>query len=161
MKSQTTKEQVMKEFEKILSAYNAEILNKYQDEYLMEKGPGCEQVLFPVLEKAKKDFLEVPNDGYIKHPGDVLKDFSSTYDTAYEIGYEEGQHSRMIDLIIAMEEGEEKEWAKNIYNAGIKDAMELNIDYIWKHRTADNGDIVYSKFSKEDLRLALSELLKK
>lgn len=54
----------VEEWEKVTSRYNAEILNKFQDEYLMEKGPGCEQILFPVLEKATKDFINPPEDGF-------------------------------------------------------------------------------------------------
>lgn len=47
-----------KQFKHILAKYNAEILNKFQDQYLMEKGPGCEELLFPVLEKTIESFTK-------------------------------------------------------------------------------------------------------
>lgn len=55
-----TQEEKIKE---ILGIYNGEILNKFQDEYLMQKGPGCENVLFPVLQKSIEAVMS-------KHEGD-------------------------------------------------------------------------------------------
>lgn len=50
----------------LLGRYNAEILNKFQDEYLMQRGPGCEEILYPVLEKALQDFINPPDDGMVR-----------------------------------------------------------------------------------------------
>ncbi len=60
----------------MLGAYNAEILNEYQNKYLMQYGPGCEEILFPVLEKATKDFIDFPQD-IPEVKTDALKMFKS------------------------------------------------------------------------------------
>lgn len=69
----------------VLSRYNAEILNQFQDKYLMELGPGCEEILFPVLTKALEDFINPPNDGMVRKFN--LKDFIES--KAYQRGREE------------------------------------------------------------------------
>lgn len=69
----------------VLSRYNAEILNKFQDEYLMARGPGCEEILYPVLTKALKDFIDPPNDGMVRKFN--LKEFISS--KSYQRGREE------------------------------------------------------------------------
>lgn len=58
-----TEDEITEFCKKVLSRYNAEILNKFQDQYLMDKGPRCEEMLYPVLEKAIADFINPPNDG--------------------------------------------------------------------------------------------------
>ena len=72
----------------VLSRYNAEILNQFQDKYLMERGPGCEEILFPVLTKALEDFINPPNGGMVRRFN--LEDFKKSVSSkAYQRGREE------------------------------------------------------------------------
>ena len=108
----------------LLSRFSGEILNQYQDKYLMEKGPGCEEVLFPVLEKAIKDFLNPPEDGFIRTFS--LKDYiqakevsveskayqrgrEEVYNTRYEKGLQDGKRVYVQEFIaIAVQEIEKE-----------------------------------------------------
>jgi hypothetical protein len=78
-----TNPSTVEELRDLLSKYNAVILNSYQDIYLMDRGPGCEEVLYPVLEKAIKDFFELPNDGMIRkdHVAEFLAHSSTLTDS--------------------------------------------------------------------------------
>lgn len=97
---QQIQDEAREKAKEIFSAYNAEILNKFQDEYLMEKGPGCEEILFPVLEKATNDFIE-SNGEFIREF--IFKDFlSSTIEQAVKEAFEETKVYEKDDCICGL-----------------------------------------------------------
>lgn len=99
---------------KTLSIYNGEVLNKFQDEYLMEKGPGCEKILFPVLENAIKDFITPTEDNrYIKvNDASIIKDWHKSSSKALL----EAVIERVDDCVLRCKEGweEKTDLDKNI-----------------------------------------------
>lgn len=107
-----------------LGVYNGEILNKFQDEYLMEKGPGCERILFPVLEKSTKDFINPPEDSpYIKvNDASIIKNWHKSSSKA------------LLEAVIEIAEKMKKEIIKT---AQTKSELLLSVDYGYNQAFSD------------------------